>query len=113
MTPSADRLSYEQEVREVDDDLARLVGRLDGLLGPDRYLLVVTADHGEEFREHGLVFDQLYDEVMRAVLFRWPGRIPADRLIEQTVSLVDVAPTILGWRGRRTGGWATAGTSRP
>ena len=114
-TPSADRLSYEQEVREVDDDLARLVGGLDGLLGRDRYLLVVTADHGEEFREHGLVFHvQLYDEVMHVpLLFRWPGRIPAGRVIEQTVSLVDVAPTILGMAGvgERSGwrdGWDLA-----
>ena len=50
----------------------------------DRYLLVVTADHGEEFREHRLVFHvQLYDEVMHVpLLFRWPGRIPAGRVIE-------------------------------
>jgi arylsulfatase A-like enzyme len=100
-TPSGNQLPYEREVREVDDELARLVAELDRLLGRERYLLVVTADHGEEFYEHGLMFHvQLYDEVMHVpLLFRWPGRIPEDRVIDQLVSLVDVAPTILGLVG--------------
>lgn len=88
---------YEQEIRYLDDQLRRLVGELDGLLGAQELLLVITADHGEEFDEHGArLHTQLYDEVMHVpLLFRWPGHVPEGRRVATPVSLVDVAPTIL------------------
>ena len=60
-------------------------------------LLIVTADHGEEFGEHGvLLTPQLYDEVMHVpLLVVWAGRIRAGLRVAPPVSLVDVAPTIL------------------
>jgi arylsulfatase A-like enzyme len=90
-------VSYEQEIRQLDDEMARLVARLDALLPPERFVLVVTADHGEEFGEHGgTVHGQLYDEILHVpLLVRWPGKIPAGRTIDEQVSLVDVAPTVL------------------
>jgi arylsulfatase A-like enzyme len=93
----SDVLAYEQEVRELDDQVARLVADLDASLGPERFVLVITADHGEEFGEHGGIYHgQLYDEVLHVPLFvRWPGKVPAGRTIDEQVSLVDVAPTLL------------------
>jgi arylsulfatase A-like enzyme len=92
-----DRRSYEQEVREVDDAVARLVGDLDRALGAERTLLVITSDHGEEFYEHGFLSHvQLYEEVLHVpLLIRWRGHVPSDRVISDPVSLVDLAPTIL------------------
>lgn len=88
---------YEQEIRYLDDQLRRLVGELDRLIDPRELLLVVAADHGEEFGEHGArLHAQLYDEVMHVpLLFRWPGHVPAGRRVAAPVSLVDIAPTIL------------------
>lgn len=92
---------YEQEIRYLDDQLRRLVSGLDEILGAENLLLVVTADHGEEFGEHGgLLHGQVFDEVMHVpLLLRWPGRVPADRRIAEPVSLVDVTPTILELTG--------------
>ncbi len=91
------QLAYEQEVRELDDDVTRLVARLDALVSPDRTVLVVTADHGEEFREHGkTTHKQLFDEVMHVpLLIRAPGLVPEGLAVDGLVSLVDLLPTIL------------------
>ena len=93
----SNQLLYEQEIRQLDDDVARLVAGLDALVPRDQFVLVITADHGEEFGEHGAALHtQLYDEILHVPLFvRWPGTVPAGRTLEHEVSLVDVAPTLL------------------
>ncbi|HWP65494.1 MAG TPA: sulfatase [Candidatus Limnocylindria bacterium] len=100
------RLAYEQEVRQLDDDVARLVAGLDALVAPERVVLVITADHGEEFWEHqGLVHSQLYEEVLHVPLFvRATGRFPAGRTVDELVSLVDVTPTLLELAGLAASG---------
>lgn len=92
---------YEQEIRYADDLLQRLVDGLRRLIPDDDLLLVVTADHGEEFFEHGYDgHQQLFDEVMHVpLLFVWSRHVPAGRRISELVSLVDVAPTILQLAG--------------
>src|SRR6185436_16460641 len=67
---------YDGEIRYVDDELGRVLDHLRkrGLDGGT--LLVVTSDHGEEFREHGAWEPQrtLYEEVTRIpLMFRGPG----------------------------------------
>jgi hypothetical protein len=99
-TPT-DQLAYEREIRQLDDDVARLVAGLDALLPPERFILIVTADHGEEFWEHGCAaHEQLYDEVHHVPLFiRWPGHVPAGRVFDEQVSLIDIVPTLLDLTG--------------
>ncbi len=59
-------------------------------------LLVLTADHGEEFREHGMfLHSQVFDESLRVpLLFHWPARLEpgAD---SRLVGLESVAPSLL------------------
>jgi len=67
----------------------------------DRTLVVVVADHGEEFHEHGnwRHGNQLYQEMLHVpLLFRWPERLPPGRR-PAPVMLIDVRPTILGLLG--------------
>lgn len=92
---------YEQEIRYLDDELRRLVGELDTIVGAENLLLVITADHGEEFGEHGFrLHTQLFDEVMHVpLLFRYPEHVPAGLRIDTPVSLVDITPTILELAG--------------
>jgi arylsulfatase A-like enzyme len=87
---------YERAVEDVDAAIRGLVAdlRLRGIL--DDAIVVVTSDHGEEFREHGLMFhgSTLYEEQIRVPLvFVVPG-MPA-AVFEPRVSLVDVVPTLL------------------
>jgi len=94
---SVSRRAYEQEIRYLDDVLQRFVDGLRKVVPDDELLLIVTADHGEEFTEHGMVsHNQLYEEVMHIPLVMvWSGRIPAGLRIATPVSLVDIAPTVL------------------
>jgi arylsulfatase A-like enzyme len=91
---------YDAGLRTLDRGLGDLFRRLGarGLLG--RTVVVLTADHGEEFQEHGqLLHDQAYDESMRVpLLVRVPGA-GSLRVSSRLVSLEDIAPTILDFCG--------------
>lgn len=91
------RRAYEKEIRRLDGMVAELVVALDELPRAGELLLVVTADHGEEFFEHGLLLHaQLFDEVMHIpMLMRLPGVIPEGLRVDSPVSLVDIVPTVL------------------
>lgn len=86
---------YASEVAYVDDQLRRLSELLE--LDDPRVLLVVTSDHGEELGDHGDVGHArtLYEEVLRIpMMWHWPGKIPSGAVFDETVSLVDVLPTM-------------------
>ncbi|MFT3921981.1 MAG: sulfatase-like hydrolase/transferase [Myxococcales bacterium] len=87
---------YDSEIKHVDRELARLLKLMEERL--ERELVVaITADHGEEFREHGGVYhgSTLYDEQVRVpLLLRVPGLAGAK--VDAPVEVVDVAPTLLG-----------------
>jgi arylsulfatase A-like enzyme len=92
------RLPYEQEVRYTDDLLRGALEHLDRLGLADDTLVIVTADHGEEFLEHGQRYHgrQLYDETLWVPLvMRLPGVLPEGRRVAELVSHVDLAPTVL------------------
>lgn len=85
--------AYDSEVRYVDEHLKELAGRLGW---SENTLLIVLADHGEEFREHGRDWhgNTLHDEVLRIpLLIHFPPFVPAQRVADN-VSLVDVLPTL-------------------
>ncbi|MBI4879767.1 MAG: sulfatase [Planctomycetes bacterium] len=93
---------YDAAINYVDHEIGRVVERLEerGLRG--RTLLVITSDHGEEFREHGRTGHgyNLHDENLRVpLLFAHPS-LPARRVQEQ-VRLLDLAPTIADLAGLR------------
>jgi arylsulfatase A-like enzyme len=88
---------YDGEIRFTDDVVRQVVESLERSGIGDDTLIIVTADHGDEFFEHGDIGHQktLYDEVARVpLIIRWPRGIEAGRSIEVPVSLVDLAPTV-------------------
>jgi arylsulfatase A-like enzyme len=85
---------YDGEIRWVDAEIGRLLDYLREKRPSS--IVVVTADHGEEFGEHGGAYHgtTLYDEQLRVPLIvNTPSRI--GRRIEDPVSTVDVLPTLL------------------
>ena len=93
---------YDAEIRFTDDILERLLDglRARGML--DDTILVITADHGEEFLDHGGIGHQqsLFDEVVRVPLIvHAPGRFAPGLVVEDQVSLVSLAPTLLALAG--------------
>ena len=95
------RQRYEAEVRRLDDLLEQLLARLEELGLARNTLVVLTSDHGEEFGERGgsMHGRTQYQEVLHVPwIVAGPG-VAAGRVVEEPVSLVDVAPTILGYLG--------------
>jgi arylsulfatase A-like enzyme len=92
---------YDAEVADLDSRLSRLFDglRSRGLL--DHAIVVFTADHGEEFREHGGLQhgNTLYQESVRIPLFVVGPGVPAGRVVTDRVSLLDIAPTVLDLAG--------------
>jgi arylsulfatase A-like enzyme len=90
---------YDAEVAATDEAISELRGLL-AAAGVPSALWVVTADHGEEFAEHGSFFHgvHLHDEAVRVPLvFAGPG-VPA-AVRDEAVDLLDVAPTLLARAG--------------
>ncbi len=120
---------HDAGIRWVDTQLARLVDGLRSLSLWENTLFVQTADHGEEFLDHGGRFHfpaRAYQELLHVpLLMRVPG-VQAKPLSDAPFSHVHVAPTVLDamsiapppefegrsyWTGARQGGeweWAVS-----
>ena len=88
---------YLSEIELVDTAIGKLWKLLQRKF-PDRATLIVTADHGEAFGEHNSTFHSknLYQELIHVPLIVvGPGAPP--RRISETVSLLDIGPTLLEW----------------
>jgi arylsulfatase A-like enzyme len=88
---------YDAEIAYADEQVGRLVDELKSRDLYDDALIIVTADHGEAFYEHGHWQHtvSLYDEVIRIPLIvKWPGSSRKAR-VKMPVSQIDIFPTIL------------------
>ena len=93
---------YDGSIRGADVELGRLLEKLEELGIADDTLVVFLSDHGEEFLEHGGHFheENVYGELVNVPLaMRWPEVLPAGRVVNETVQLLDLAPTILDLAG--------------
>jgi arylsulfatase A-like enzyme len=89
------RTLYDAEIRTWDAELARLLAGLDTLGVRGSTLVVVTADHGEEFQEHGRLThgSHLYEETVHVPLVvAGPGIRPARRA--DLAQGIDLFPTL-------------------
>jgi arylsulfatase len=91
---------YDAALKHIDTQIGRLVATLGERGQLDDTVIVVAADHGEEFWDHGNFFhgQSLYDELLHIPLIvRAPGAAPAGTVIERPVRMIDVAPSLLEW----------------
>lgn len=87
---------YDSEILHVDRELDRLLVEMRKRLTRP-VIVAISADHGEEFRDHGGVYhgSTLYDEQVRVPLIvQIPSYAPAH--IAAPVEVIDIAPTLLG-----------------
>jgi len=90
---------YDESITYLDHQLGRLFAELKRQGRWNNTLVVVTADHGEEFGERGYYFhgNTLYrGSVEVPLLLRYPTAVPGGRSIATPVSLKDLAATVLG-----------------
>jgi arylsulfatase A-like enzyme len=94
--------AYDAAIHWVDSNLYVLLAELDRLDLLKKTLVVVSADHGEAFREHGREghATNLYKEVTEVpLILMLPFRLPEPLVIEPVVRNVDIWPTILDLAG--------------
>lgn len=84
---------YDAEIKYVDDAIGWLLDKAGKRL--ENTIIIITADHGDEFGEHGVFSHQtLYDGIIRIPLtITGPGAEVGGKVKEQA-SLIDLAPTI-------------------
>jgi arylsulfatase len=101
---------YDGEVLFTDAQIGEVLAELEAAERGQDTLVVLVADHGDEFMEHGMLGhrNSLFEEVVRVPLcLRLPGAIDPGLVVDELVSLVDVAPTILDLAGVAWGGAAS------
>lgn len=102
---------YDNAIRFVDDQVARIEKKLRELGKLDNTLWVITSDHGEMFFERGLVtHGKTLNEVEARVpiILSWPKQIQPE-VREEPVSHLDIMPSVFdvmdlpphpSWQGR-------------
>lgn len=85
---------YDGCIKYVDDSIGWLLTTAGNRL--ENTIIIVTADHGDEFREHGKMSHiTLYDGIIHVpLIMAGPGIEPGSSVIEQ-VELMDLAPTLV------------------
>lgn len=94
---------YDGEITYHDLHFGSIVDGLARRGLADETMIVFTADHGEEFWDHGSVGHghSVFEELVRVPLIvRIPGLTDGPVRLEDAVGLVDVAPTIYEALGR-------------
>jgi arylsulfatase A-like enzyme len=94
---------YDGEIAFMDAEMGRFLETLKGMGLAPRTAVVVVADHGEAFGEHGTKYHgfRLYREEIGIpfIVCDLGGNLPAVPVRPSTVSTLDVAPTILDLAG--------------
>ncbi len=92
---------YDAGIRQLDDALGAFFEELGRRRLLESTFLIVTADHGEEFLDHGdfLHSRTLHQEVLRVPLIVSGPGLPHARRLSEPVSHVDVVPTLAALLG--------------
>ena len=94
--------TYDNAIHWVDRNIASLLEGLKQHKIWDKTMVVVTSDHGEGFREHGLEGHgrTLYREVAEVPwIIAFPFELERGMVVEPTVANVDIWPTLLDLLG--------------
>ena len=89
---------YEKSLQYLDDQIGRLLNYIRNSGHTDNTIIIIVADHGEEFLDHGRWGhweSNLFDEILRVPLIMWIPNGAHGHVIRQQVRLLDLMPTIL------------------
>ena len=93
---------YDRAIHWTDRNVGALLATLDELDLAKRTIVVITADHGEAFGEHGAEGHarDLYQEVVHVpLLMALPFRVDGGLVVDPLVRNVDIWPTVLDLLG--------------
>jgi len=92
---------YYGMVKCIDYNVGKLMKAIKDLDVDDDTIIVFTSDHGDLLMEHSRLNKGQPYETSAGVpfLIRYPGKVPAGKVVETAYSSVDFAPTILSLMG--------------
>ncbi len=90
---------YDAETADVDNSIGQLLRHLEETGQMENTLIILAADHGEEFFEHGQYGhgQTLLDELVHLPLVVWGDGFEGSQRVETTVANYDIVPTILSF----------------
>lgn len=97
---------YYGMVKCIDDNVGKLLATLENNQLLDDTLIVFTSDHGDLRGEHGRANKSVPYEGSAKVAFllRWPEKIPAGTVINESLGCHDFLPTVLSLMDVKTAG---------
>jgi arylsulfatase A-like enzyme len=98
--------AYDSCIAYLDEQIGKLIDELEKRGELERTLVIITADHGEEFGEHGFFghpFDLYQTQVHVPLLILLPGPVHHGRRVDQFVSLRDLPSTVVDVVGLASG----------
>jgi len=93
---------YDACIRYTDAEIGRFLDALARRRANRERIVIITADHGDEFMEHGSLYHNniLYEELIRVPLVLWwSDGSHAGTRVEGLARHVDVLPTMAEWLG--------------
>ncbi len=99
---SAER--HAESLRDTDAAIGKVLRSLEARQLIDNTVIILVADHGEAFGEHGLFYHgtSLHDEQVRIPLLISAPSLAKDVVVDTLGSTIDLAPTITGLLGLPT-----------
>ena len=90
--------AYYAMIKQVDDQLGRMLEVLEETGQRENTMIIFTSDHGETLGDHGLIQKgcRFYEGLVRVpLIFSLPGQFVDGLRSDALVELVDKAPTLL------------------
>jgi len=89
--------AYYAMISLIDDEVKRMLDRLESLGLYDDTIVIFTSDHGEMLGDHHLLLKgpMLYEPAVRVpLIMRWPGQLPAGERRSDIVQWIDLTSTL-------------------
>jgi arylsulfatase A-like enzyme len=89
--------SYDSDISYNDQQFGELMKLIDAGGHADDTMVILTADHGEEFWDHGRIGhgQSLRQELIHVpMVIYYPPLFPAGKVVDEGVEIVDLLPTI-------------------
>ncbi|MGC8791870.1 MAG: sulfatase family protein, partial [Bryobacteraceae bacterium] len=103
-TPETPGDLYADVIRELDHSVGRILACLRDLGLEENTLVIFTSDNGPWFGGstgglRGMKATTWEGGIRVPFIARWPGRIPAGRVVREPAGIIDVFPTLLALAG--------------
>jgi len=92
---------YHAHVTAIDQELGRVLAKLDTLGLADNTIVVYASDHGSMLGSHGVGGKrQPYEESIKTpFIVRWPKGVPAGRTCDALFGAIDIMPSVCALAG--------------